>query len=202
MVRRLGPTTDNRSLAKQLNEEGYVTGTGRAFDTEAVSSVRRSYGIPPAGVLGPGEATVTDVAARLGIARSTIIEWIREGRLVARRDANGRFLVSFDSESEAACRRWIATSRQMNRDATGDRRPGPDDWTPAQVAEHLGISRDAVYNWIDRGYLPARHGPGGHAYVAFTDDVEAACRQRIAESHQLPAHVKAQALQAPTGGGL
>ena len=200
-VRRLGPTTDNASLAEQLNPAGHRTGTGRRFDSEAVRALRRSYGIPPAGLLAAGEATVKDVATRLGVTRSTIIAWIDNGRLTARRHPSGRFIVAFDSDIEAACRHHIATSRQIHREphtATSPRRRT----NPAQVADHLGISRDALYNWIARGYLPARHGPGGHAYISFTAQIQAECWQRIANSPQLPRAAKTKALQHITGDAL
>lgn len=201
-IRRLGPTTNNAQLAAQLNAAGHVTGTGRAFDAEAVRLVRRYHGIPPAGLLAPGEATVRDVANRLGVTRSTVIAWIGEGALTARRDATNRFLIAFGPDAEAACRQKIATSRQVQRDANGSRQSGPGEATPAQVAQVLGISRDTVYNWISRGHLPARHGPGGHIVVPFTEETRAACRERIAASVRLPAEIKAQALQAQEGVAL
>ncbi len=201
-IRRLGPTTDNASLAEQLNTAGHRTGTGRRFDTEAVRALRRSHGIPPAGLLAAGEATVKDVATRLGVTRSTVIAWIDNGRLPARRDASGRFLIAFTPDVEAACRDHIATSRQIHPDPNSQHPPQPDELTPAQVADRLGISRDAIYNWMTHGHLPARYGPGGHAYMHFTPQVEAECWQRIARSPQLPQAVKAQALQQVTGNAL
>jgi predicted DNA-binding transcriptional regulator AlpA len=202
LVRLLGPITDNASLAEELNAGRHRTGTGRRFDGEAVRILRRSYGIPPAELLAPGEATVKDVATRLGVTRSTIIAWITNGLLTARRDRIGRFLIAFGPDSEATCRRHIASSRQIRRHPDSNRQPNPDERTPTQVADSLGISRDAIYNWIAHGYLPARHCPGGHAYINYTPEVQAACRQRIADSSQLPKHVKAQALQQRPGDAL
>ncbi|MDQ6615264.1 MAG: helix-turn-helix domain-containing protein, partial [Actinomycetota bacterium] len=139
---------------------------------------------------------------RLGVTRSTVIAWIGDGHLTARRDPLGRYLVVFGPDAQADCRAHIAASRQIHRNPGSDRQPGPDECTPAQLAAHLGISRDAVYNWIRRGYLAARHGPGGHAYINLTPQVQAACQRRIAESAQLPAAVKAKALQTQTGEAL
>jgi excisionase family DNA binding protein len=201
-IRRHGPATDNPSLAEQLNAAGHRTGTGRRFDAEAVRALRRSHGIPPAGLLAPGETTVKDVAARLGITRSTVIAWIANGRLPARRDATGRFVIAFHPDVQAACRDHISTSRQIHRQPNSQHPPQPDELTPAQVAERLGITRDAIYNWIAHGHLPVRHGPGGHAYIHFTSQVEGECWQRIATSPQLPPAVKAQALQHLTGSAL
>jgi DNA invertase Pin-like site-specific DNA recombinase/predicted DNA-binding transcriptional regulator AlpA len=200
LVRRLGPATDNATLAQQLNSAGHRTGTGRVFDADAVRLVRRSYRIPPAGLLTPGEASVADVSARLGVSRSTITSWIGTGLLAARR-ADHRYLVHFTPEAEAACQQRIAASPQIHRPADTSP-PAPDELTPAAVAARLGISRDAVYHWIALGHLPARRGPAGRSYIRLTAEDEAACRQRIATSSQLPPKVKTQALRSVPGGAL
>ncbi len=199
LVRRLGPTTENTELARQLNTSGHQTGTGRAFDAEAVRVLRRSYGIPAPGVLAPRETTVADIAARLGVARSTIVLWINEGLLTARKTTH-RYCVTFDTAAEAACRARIASSPWICR--PDDTEPTSHDRTPAQIAKHLGVSQGAVYNWIRCGYLPARRGAGGRVFVPFTPDVEADSRRRIATSPQLPPAVKAKALQHTTGDAL
>jgi DNA invertase Pin-like site-specific DNA recombinase/predicted DNA-binding transcriptional regulator AlpA len=200
LVRRLGPATDNATLAQQLNSAGHRTGTGRVFDADAVRLVRRSYRIPPAGLLTPGEASVADVSARLGVSRSTITSWIGTGLLAARR-ADHRYLVHFTPEAEAACQQRIAASPQIHRPADTSP-PAPDELTPAAVAARLSISRDAVYHWIALGHLPARRGPAGRSYIRLTAEDEAACRQRIATSSQLPPKVKTQALRSVPGGAL
>jgi DNA invertase Pin-like site-specific DNA recombinase/predicted DNA-binding transcriptional regulator AlpA len=200
LVRRLGPATDNAALAQQLNSAGHRTGTGRVFDADAVRLVRRSYRIPPAGLLAPGEASVADVSARLGVSRSTVTSWIGTGLLAARR-ADHRYLVHFTPEAEAACQQRIAASPQIHRPADTSP-PAPDELSPAAVATRLGISRDAVYHWIALGHLPARRGPAGRSYIRLTAEDEAACRQRIATSSQLPPKVKTQALQSVPGGAL
>ena len=201
LVRQLGPSTDNATLASKLTTAGLVTGAGRPFDAAAVGAVRRSYGIASPSLLAPGEATVSDVAGRLGVAHSTVIAWIQTGLLTARQGPANRYLIAFGAQAEAACRARIASFPWLHAHANTDP-PGPHERTPAQVAEQLGISRDAVYNWIQRGYLPARPGPGRHLYVPFTPQLQTACRQRIINSPQLPAATKAQALQPLTGGAL
>src|SRR5258708_171661 len=116
------------------------------------------------------------------------------------RRAAPRSVVPFPPEAEAACRQRIATSPQIHPADTSP--PAPDELSPAAVAARLHISRDAVYHWIDHGHLPARRGPGGRYYIRFTAEDEAACRQRIATSSQLPPKIKAQALQSVPGGAL
>jgi excisionase family DNA binding protein len=198
MVRHLGPSTDNATLAQQLNTAGYRTGTGRIFDADSVRLVRRSYRIPPTALLAPGEATVAEVSDRLGVSRSTVISWIGAGVLPARRVV-GRYLIAFAPQAEAACRQRITASPQIHQ--TDISPPAPGELSPAAVAARLGISRDAVYNWVSCGHLPARHGAGGRLHIQFTAEIEAACRKRIAASPQL-SHVQAQAPQAAPGGAL
>jgi DNA invertase Pin-like site-specific DNA recombinase len=199
VVRRLGPSTDNATLAQQLNAAGYRTGTGRIFDADSVRLIRRSYRIPPAALLAPGETTVAEASDRLGVSRSTITSWIGTGLLTARRAA-GRYLVAFPPEAEAACRQRIAASPQIHQHV-GTTPPAPGELSPAAVAARLGISRDAIYNWVSCGHLPARRGPGGRLHIRFTTETEAACRTLIAASPQL-SHVKTQALQAAPGDAL
>jgi DNA invertase Pin-like site-specific DNA recombinase len=198
-VRQLGPTTENADLARQLNTAGHHTGTGRTFDAEAVRVLRRSYRIPTPGVLADNEATVADIAARLHVAHSTVIRWIDQGFLNAR-NTTQRYCVTFDAATEAACRARIQSSPWMRRPDRSD--PTPHDRTPAQVAQQLGISPDAIYNWVRRGYLPARRGPAGRTHIAFTPETEHDCWQRIARSGQLDAATKAQALHHLTGDAL
>jgi hypothetical protein len=54
--------------------------------------------------------------------------------------------------------------------------------TVADIARRLGIGHGAVIQWIARGWLPARRGINDQWCVPFTTDVEAACRQRVAQS--------------------
>ena len=149
--RDIGPSTENADLARKLNAAGHRTGTRRAFDAEAVRVLRRSYGIPAPGVLAPEETTVADIAARLGVTRSTITLWIQRGLLTARKTTH-RYCVTFDSAAEAACRARIASSPWVCR--SDDTEPTPHDRTPVEIAAQLGVSQEAVYNWIRRGYLP------------------------------------------------
>lgn len=198
LVRQLAPTTGDAAIAEALTAAGLRTGVGRTFDAKAVASIRYSHGIPAAGAIRSGEATVAEVARRLGIARSTVIHWIEHGHLHARRGAGDRWLIPFDNDVEDACRQRIAASVHIHPDL--DQRPREtDELTPAQVAERLGITRDTVYDWTRRGHIPSRRGPGGRRYLRFTPDIEHACRQLILASPQLPASVKSQTRHATTG---
>jgi len=67
-----------------------------------------------------------------------------------------------------------------------------------EVAAQLCISSGAVYYWIEHGQLAARRGRNGRWCVAYTPEVEAACRQRVLDSH----HLKPESRTALAGGAV
>jgi predicted DNA-binding transcriptional regulator AlpA len=87
---------------------------------------------------------------------------------------------------DAAAVKWVRYTHHV---------PSPSPLKPGElrvddVAARLGISLSAIYYWIEHGHLPARHCPSGQLCVSFTPEVEAACRTRIANSHQLRTAVR------------
>ncbi len=201
LARLLGPELDNHALAANLNAAGHRTGAGRAFDSDAVSSLRHYHGIGSPDLLEPGELTVRDVASRLGVNHGAVIHWINRGMLAARRGLYNRWCVPFSAEVEAVWREHVAACPHVHTDI--DPRPAqPSEVSIAQVARALGVKPDVVYHWAATGHLPWRRGPGGRKYVEFTPDLEAACRQRIPTSVHLPADIKSKAQHALTGGSV
>ena len=73
-------------VAAVLNERGLRTGAGEAFDAVSVQWVRWSAGFTSLKerLLAAGMLTGTQIAAQLGVRRTTIGRWRREGRLKAR----------------------------------------------------------------------------------------------------------------------
>jgi DNA invertase Pin-like site-specific DNA recombinase len=57
-----------------------------------------------------GEYSITETAARLGINPPRIYAWIKEGTLPARRGPGARLWITLSPQTEAECRRRIATS--------------------------------------------------------------------------------------------
>ena len=55
----------------------------------------------------------------------------------------------------------------------------------AEAAQRLGCSTGVVYYWLKTGQLDARRGAGNRLCITWTDDIEADCRRRIAESTHL-----------------
>ncbi|MGH9178743.1 MAG: recombinase family protein [Acidimicrobiales bacterium] len=202
LARRLGPGMDNATLAAALNTAGHRTGAGRPFDCDAVSSLRHYHGgIASPELLQPGELTVRDVAARLGVNPGTVTNWINLGLLPARRGHSNRWCVPFGADVEAAWRTHVSVSAHVHTDID-PRPPTAGELSIARVAAVLGVKADVVYHWAAAGHLPWRRGPGGRKYVEFTPEIEAECRQRIASSVHLPAEIKSQAQHALTGGAV
>jgi DNA invertase Pin-like site-specific DNA recombinase len=55
----------------------------------------------------------------------------------------------------------------------------------AEAARRLGCSAGVIYYWIESAQLDARRGPGNRLCITWNDQVETACRRRIAESGHL-----------------
>jgi DNA invertase Pin-like site-specific DNA recombinase len=199
LARLLGPEMDNAALAATLDAAGHRTGAGRAFDSDAVSSLRHYHGIGSPDLLEPGELTVREVAGRLGVNQGTVTNWINRGMLPARRGLYNRWCIPFGPEVEAVWREHVAASPHLHADID-PRAPTAGERSIAQVATALGVKPDVVYHWAAKGHLPWRRGPGGRKHIDFTPEVEAACHQRIANSVHLPAGIKSQAQHALTGG--
>jgi DNA invertase Pin-like site-specific DNA recombinase len=115
LVAHLAPERTDAEIAVALNAEGRTTGTGRPFDVEAVRWVRFAHRIRSRPLLAPGELTVEQVAAHLGISAGAVYYWIDHGQLEARRGPAGRLCVPFSPEVASTCRERMASSRHLPR---------------------------------------------------------------------------------------
>jgi DNA invertase Pin-like site-specific DNA recombinase len=115
LVARLAPERTDAEIAVALNAEGRTTGTGRPFDVEAVRWVRFAHRIRSRPLLAPGELTVEQVAAHLGISAGAVYYWIDHGQLEARRGPAGRLCVRFSPEVASTCRERMASSHHLPR---------------------------------------------------------------------------------------
>jgi excisionase family DNA binding protein len=113
LIRALGPTTSNADLVTTLNQAGHRTGRGRPFDIDAVQWVRHVHHIPTPGPLTPGEISVAEAAARLGITADAVYYWIKAGHLPAQRRPGNRLAITWTPQIEAACRARIASSGHL-----------------------------------------------------------------------------------------
>jgi excisionase family DNA binding protein len=128
------------------------------------------------------------------VSTGTIHYWINVGYLTARRGPAGRWCIPFPPEVQAACRERAAGSAHQHRDSS----PAPrreQELSIADAARRLGVKPDVIYNWAQRGHIPARRGAAGRLWIDFTPAVQRACLQRIASSYKLPEAINTQAAQ-------
>lgn len=74
-------TITEAEIAQTLNARGYRTGTGQPFDRGLVRYIRSTYGLADrlSRLRAQGYLTKEEMAARLGIGRSTLLDWKRRG---------------------------------------------------------------------------------------------------------------------------
>lgn len=190
MARNLAHLT-NFDIACQLNASGYVTGAGRSFDNDAVSSLRRYHHIASPKLTEDGEVTVAEVARRLDITPGAVIHWIARGWLLARRGLNDQWCIPFGADVEAECFERRARSAHIHESDSIDAQ-GEHELTVKDVAAVLSVSTNVVYYWIEHHHLDARRAPGGRLFIAFGPDIEVACRARVTASAHLDAVPESQ----------
>jgi DNA invertase Pin-like site-specific DNA recombinase len=113
IARRLGASRTNAELAAELNRVGLKTGTGKGFNVASIQWMRYAYHIDRPPLLAPGELSVKQVAARLGVAPDARYFWISQGQVAVRRTAQGRLCVRLTSELEQTLRQRIAKSNRV-----------------------------------------------------------------------------------------
>jgi hypothetical protein len=97
-----------------LNVKGVTTGTGRTFDVKAVQWIRHAYAIPAPVPYAASEISVAQAAHRLGCSAGVIYYWIETAQLQARRGGGNRLCITWNEQTEAACRARIAASGHLN----------------------------------------------------------------------------------------
>ncbi len=112
LITQLAVNHTNAQIADQFQAAGMRTSTGLRFDEKAVRWLRWRYRIltDPQQSLGDGEATVGQIAERLGVSHSVVYAWIAAGKLAARRGPANRLHVPFGPEVEQQCRQLVTNS--------------------------------------------------------------------------------------------
>ena len=151
LVRRLAGQYNDTTIARILGRQHHRTATGLPWTRERVSGLRRCYGIPhcpdrPANVTGTGHddvmATVPQAAQLLGVDKTTIYRWLRDGFITG--------------EQLTPAAPWTIRITQALRDKI--RPQAPDGWLPLdQAAKVLGVARQTVLHKVQRGELAAVH---------------------------------------------
>ncbi len=114
LIKQLAGLYSDREIAAKLTAASLRTGSGHLFDATAVRWVRHIHRIPSAHPdTAPGELTIPQVAARLGVGVSVIYRWTRGSRLQTRRTASGRYRIAFPPAVEQTCRQLIARSARI-----------------------------------------------------------------------------------------
>ncbi len=96
-------------VAKQLNEEGYFSGTKQPFSVRIVAKLRKCYGLKShyERLREAGLLTVNEIALILGIDHSTVNVWRRDGRLACRATtAKGDYLYEVPGDNPPKKYQW------------------------------------------------------------------------------------------------
>ena len=103
-------------IAEQLNQEGHVSPTGRAFTTHSIRWIRWRYRILVKELKRPEELTVKQVAKRLGVSTYVIYYWLERGVLTARQlHAKGALWITLSPEKIAELREHVESSVKIQR---------------------------------------------------------------------------------------
>jgi DNA invertase Pin-like site-specific DNA recombinase len=134
----------------------------------------------------PGEVTVGDLAARLGVSTTAVLGWIRAGKVEARRTPVQRhWRIRFDDQVEAHCRQLIDKSPRLSVRQHGGLVPCQGELTIRQLRDLLGVGRGMVLGWIYAGKLTGHQTTQGYWHIPWNPSVEAHCRGLIETSPNL-----------------
>ena len=152
LVRRLAGQYNDTTIARILGRQHRRTATGLAWTRERVTDLRRSHAIPhcPENVAATGHddvmVTVPQAAQLLGVDKTTIYRWLRDGFITGQQLTPGA--------------PWKIRITQALRDKI--RPDAPDGWLPLdQAAKVLGVARQTVLHKVQRGQLQAIHVTSG-----------------------------------------
>ena len=106
--RRKNEHQRDSDIAAELRALGLRTARGHDFERADVRNVRHSLGLTRPSPLEPGELSVGEVAARLGVKPTTIYYLLRTGEIPHRKPATGAICIPFDADIEAALRARLA----------------------------------------------------------------------------------------------
>jgi hypothetical protein len=113
-TRGLARTLSADQIARQLNEEGFRTPTGKLLTASKIRWIRYRYGIPGAQLQPPGEITVKEAAERFGVSRGVVYYWIAHGIVAARRiNPSSPYWLTIDDSKEKELGEWIANSPHL-----------------------------------------------------------------------------------------
>ena len=156
LVTRLAAQYNDTTIAQILGRQQRRTATGLAWTRDRVSGLRRSRGIPHCPTPDPPDvsasrqddvmASVPQAAQLLGVDKTTIYRWLRDGFVTGEQLTPGA--------------PWRIRISQQLRDRI---QPDvPDGWLPLDhAAKVLGVARQTVLHKVQRGELAAVYVTAG-----------------------------------------
>jgi DNA invertase Pin-like site-specific DNA recombinase len=117
VARAAHPGTAKRSPSPAVDMVIRLTGTGSPFDVKAVQWIRHAYRIPAPNPYADGEISVADAARRLGTSIGVVYDWIKTGKLAARRGSGSRLCIPWTDQTESECRCRITQSGHLTAEA-------------------------------------------------------------------------------------
>lgn len=149
LLRILAANYDDRMIAMILARQGRLTGTGLSFTKSRVASLRVANKIPAyqPNTVTPSEedvlmASITQAEQVLGVSKTTIYRWLREGFIAGTQVIpGGPWRIRIDDKMRAKVVGAV-----------------PDGWVGLdQAATSLGVVRQTLLDRIKRGELRAVH---------------------------------------------
>jgi DNA invertase Pin-like site-specific DNA recombinase/predicted DNA-binding transcriptional regulator AlpA len=146
LLRRLAVHYPDATIASVLNRQGRRTAHGLSFTASRVQSLRQHHNIaghqPTNQPQDAPVLTITNAAAELGIAPSTLHRWINDGFIAGEQITPGA--------------PWRIRLTDQLRDLFVDN--APNGWVLMEEAtKRLGVSRQTVLQRVKRGELQAVH---------------------------------------------
>jgi DNA invertase Pin-like site-specific DNA recombinase len=137
LVRQLATKFNDAQIARVLIRQGHKTPTGLSFNAHKVANLRWNYGIPrykkPKDEQ-PKSYTAQQAARILQVSVPTIHHWLNVGFIKGEQITKGAPWEIYLTEEDIKC--------LTAQDA-------PEGWLPLeQAAEHLGLSKQGVLNWV------------------------------------------------------
>jgi DNA invertase Pin-like site-specific DNA recombinase len=120
-VRELARDLRDQEVADALNAQGLRSAKGKPFTVDMIRWIRFKHGISLPQQRRPGEMSVHDVAARLGVRPGVVYYWIRRDIVSARRVNQGSpCWITMDSAKEEELREWVRTSTKIQKGRSAD----------------------------------------------------------------------------------
>lgn len=108
--------------------------------------------------------SITEFAKMLGVHRKTLLQWDKNGTLVAKRDPNGKKYYTPEQYDECV-------NRGMVKKNTGENKY-PAIYTISQFAKMAGVSISTLEQLDNNGTFPAKRNHVGHRYYTDEDYAE------------------------------